>query len=61
MAASLVSDDAEEVQRVGMIGLHRKDLAVERLGFRQPPGLVVLECDLKRLWNRHWERMKVEL
>jgi hypothetical protein len=41
------------VQRIGMVGLHRENLAVERLGVRQPPGLVMLNRDLKRLRNIH--------
>jgi hypothetical protein len=53
MASDLVRHDAEEVQRVSMLRLHRKDLPVERLGFRQPPRLMVLKPHLKRLWNRH--------
>jgi hypothetical protein len=53
IAARLVSDDAEEVQRVSMLWLHRKDLAVERFGFRQTPGAVMLKRDLKRLWDGH--------
>jgi hypothetical protein len=53
MAAGLMSDDAEKVQRIGMVGLRREDLAIEPLRVRQSAGLVVLKCDLKRLWNRH--------
>ena len=41
------------MQRAGVVWLHRKDLAVERFGFRQTPGPMMLKRDLKRLWNRH--------
>ena len=53
MAARLVGDDAEEVQRVGMVGLHGEDLAVKGLGVRQPPGLVVPESKFKGLLTCH--------
>jgi len=53
VAARLVSDHAEEVQRVGMVWLHRKYLAVERFGLRQPPRAVGLKRHLKCLWNGH--------
>jgi len=42
MTSGLLSDAAEEAQGLGMVWLHRKDLAVERLGARQPAGLVVV-------------------
>ena len=53
VAAELVRDDAEEVQGVGVVWLHREDLAVERLGIGQATGLVMLNRDLKCLGNRH--------
>lgn len=43
MAAELLSDDAKEVQRIGMVGFRGENLAVERLGLTEPPGLVVLK------------------
>jgi hypothetical protein len=51
--AGLLSDDAKQVKRVRVVGLRCEDLTVERFGIRQPPGLMVLNRDLKRLWNRH--------
>jgi len=51
--ADLVSDDTEEVQRLGEFLLHGEDLAVERLGVRQSSCSVALNRHLKRLWNRH--------
>ena len=53
VAPGLVSNQTEEVERVGMVWLHRKDLAVECLGFRKSAGLMVLNRDLKRRRNRH--------
>jgi len=53
VAAGLLGDDAEVVQRPGMVGVSAKDLAVERFRFRQTPSLVALDRDLKRLWNGH--------
>jgi hypothetical protein len=53
IAAGLVIDNAEEVERVGVVRLHRKNLAVERLRFRQTPSLMMVDRDLKRLRNRH--------
>jgi len=55
MAPGLVGDETEKVQRSGMVWLHLQDLAVERLGIRQPPCPVVLGRDLERLWYRHRE------
>jgi hypothetical protein len=43
-----------------MVRLRRKDLAVKRLSLRQPPGSVVLNRNLKRLWEGHGGRMKYE-
>jgi hypothetical protein len=53
MAAALLSDDPKEMQSVGMVRLRREDLAVKRLGFREPPCLVALKRDLKHLRYRH--------
>jgi hypothetical protein len=53
IAAGLMGDDAEQVQRVGMLRLHGEDLPVERLRVRKPAGLVVLERELKGFWNGH--------
>ena len=44
---------SEEVQGVGVIGMRGQDLPIERLGFRQSPGFVMLECDLKGFWDGH--------
>ena len=49
----LMRDDSEQVQRIGMPRLHREDLPVDRLRLRQPPGLVMLERDLKSFGDRH--------
>ena len=53
MAAALLGNNAEEMQRVGVIRLRRKDLPVESLGFREAPGLVALKREIEGLWNRH--------
>ena len=42
MAAHLMGDDSEQVERVGMLRCHREDLPVKRLRLRQPSGLMVL-------------------
>jgi len=49
MATQLMSDDAEEVQCFGMIGLRGQDLAVKRLGVTEPSGLMVLESEVEGL------------
>ena len=49
MPAYLMGDDAKEMQRFGMAGMRGQDLAVERLGIGQPPGLMVLECQREGL------------
>jgi len=41
-----------------VVRLCSKDLAVERLGFGQPPSLVMLNRNLKRLWYGHWGMME---
>ena len=53
MTACLVSDETEEVQGVGMIGLDGEDLAVEGLGFGQTASLVMPDCQIEGLRNRH--------
>jgi hypothetical protein len=60
VASDLAGDDAEKADCVGVSRLDRKDLAVDRFGFGQPPGLVVLGRDLKRLRNRHGARVTDE-
>jgi hypothetical protein len=58
VAADLVGDDAEQMQRLGVFWLRRQDLAVERFGLRQPPSLVVLEREFEGLRDRHGGRME---
>ena len=53
VAADLVSDETEVVQRIGMIWLRRKDLAVKRLGIRQAPALVMPKREFESLGNGH--------
>jgi hypothetical protein len=48
-----VSDDTQEAQRVKMVGLRGKNLAVERLGVRELAGPMALDRQLKCLRNRH--------
>jgi hypothetical protein len=42
VAADLVCEQPQHVEGVGVIWLLREDLAIERLGLRKLPGLVVL-------------------
>ena len=49
----LMRDDSEQVQRIGMPRIHGEDLPVDRLRLTQPPGLVMLERDLKSFGDRH--------
>ena len=51
--AHLVSDDAQVVQRVGMLWIRRQDLPVKRLRFRQPPRPVALKRQVECFWDRH--------
>jgi len=51
--ARLVSNHAEEVNRIGMIRLDREDLPVDRLGSLHSPALVVLDRNRKCFRNRH--------
>jgi len=53
MAPGAVRDETEEVQRAGVVGLRRKDLAVQRLGFGQTSRPVMLDCQIEGLWDRH--------
>ena len=53
VASGLIGNDAEQMQRVGMIWLHREDLPVESLGVRQAAGAVVLEREIEGLGNGH--------
>jgi hypothetical protein len=52
MLANLKSDHAQQVQRIRVIRLDPKDLPVDAFGLLQPTGLVVIDRDLQRLWNR---------
>jgi hypothetical protein len=53
MAADLVSDETQEVQCVGMVRLHRKDLAVDPFGFGQSSCAMMLKSQIQGLWNCH--------
>jgi len=53
MTSDLVSNDAEEVQRVGVVWVRCQDLPVERFRFGQLSRTMILNRDLKRLWDRH--------
>ena len=52
MLSTLARNDAEILQRRGMLWLHREDLPVKALGVRQPSGLVVLERESEGLLDR---------
>ena len=45
----LVSDHSEKMHGIRIVRLHRKNLPVNSLRFRQSPGFVVLECKFQRL------------
>ena len=49
--AHLLSDDAEQVQGIGMVGIGLKDLAVDHLGLPQVAGLVRLPCQRQGFEN----------
>jgi hypothetical protein len=48
MLPDLRGKHAEEMQRIGMIGLQRQRLAIERFGLRKPAGLVMGKARCKR-------------
>ena len=52
-AADLEMGDTQEMECCGVVGLHRENLPVKRFGFRQPPGLVVLERESEGLLDCH--------
>jgi len=58
MAAHLLGDDAPQAERLGIVWLHREDLAVNPFGLCQTSGLMMLNRDLERLWDRHGGRME---
>ena len=53
VAANLMCDDPEHVERVGMNWLHGEDLPIERLSFGQSPRLVMMERKFKCLLDGH--------
>jgi hypothetical protein len=53
MPAHLMRDDAEQMQRIGVVWRHREDLPVDRLGVRKAPGLMVSQCEFECLLNVH--------
>src|SRR5262245_17169124 len=52
MAARLVSEHSQQVQRVRMVRCFLEDLAVKGLGLVRPARLVVLDCEAEALGNR---------
>jgi hypothetical protein len=58
MAADLGSEDAEEMQRVGVIGLGRERLAIARLGLAQPSGLMVRKAGAKGIGRDRHPRLR---
>src|SRR5690349_11196094 len=46
-----MSDNPQEMQRIGMIRLIGQNLPIESFRLLQPPGLVVLDRDLKGLFE----------
>ena len=52
-AIHLEIGDAEEMQGVGILGLDGEDLFIERRGGGEAAALVMLECLLKCLFDRH--------
>jgi len=52
VAANLSGENAEVMEGFGVAGLGGEDLAVQGLGIREPPGLVVLERKGEGLWDR---------
>jgi hypothetical protein len=53
MAANLVSDETEVVERVGVVWLDRQDLTIKRLGVGQPPFVLTLEREFEGLGEGH--------
>ena len=52
MVARLVGDEAEQIDRIGMVGRGREDLPVKLLGDLQPTRLVVLDRNRQGFGNR---------
>ena len=53
MAADLAGEYAQHVQRIRLIRLSRQDLPIDRLGFLETTGLVMLNRQSKRLLDRY--------
>jgi hypothetical protein len=52
IASRLTGNDAEVVERTGVVWLLRQDLPIELLGFLQPPGAMVPHCQIEGLLDR---------
>ena len=50
--AGLTGQDAQQMERIGMVGDLGQDLAIDRLRLGQPAGLVMPDGDLHRLVDR---------
>jgi hypothetical protein len=53
MPPNLIRKDTEQMERIRMAWLHREDLPIERLRFRKPARLVMLNRQPESLWDRH--------
>ena len=60
IASDLVRDDSQQVQRIGVARLDRKNLSVDRVRLRQSPGLVMLNREFKRLRDGHGEEWELD-
>jgi hypothetical protein len=47
-----MGNHSPKVHRIGMLRLPGQDLPVKLLGLAQPPGLVVLQCQIEGLLDR---------
>jgi hypothetical protein len=58
MLPDLRGKHAEEMQRIGVIGLQRQRLAIERFGLRKPAGLVMGKARCKKTSNARVRRRR---
>ena len=58
MAPDLGRNHAEEMQRIGVIGLQRERLAIERFGLREPACLMMREGGGKKTGNARIRRRR---
>src|SRR5439155_6751473 len=61
VSSHLVCDQAEQMQRIGMLPMPRQNLPIDRLRLGQPTGLLIGDAQLNRLLERNLRHRRMIL